>query len=83
MHAHAGIMQQLPVVHQHLYGDAELDGHRPRVASVDLLGDAVVHGADQCQRGLPAAAALALGSVSAAASRVVVSGVNKLVLQGA
>ena len=81
MHAHAGIIKQLPVVGQHLDGHAQFHGHHPRVALVHLLGHAVIHRTDQRQRGRPAATALAFQPVSAAASGVVVLGVDELVAQ--
>lgn len=74
-------MKQLPVVVQHLDGDAQFHCHHPRVALVHRLGHTVIHRTDQRQRRLPAATALALGSIPCAASRIVVFRVDELVTQ--
>ena len=43
LHAHAGIVQQLPIVRQYLDGDAQFHGHHPRIALVHRLRHAVIH----------------------------------------
>lgn len=83
LHAHAGIVQQLPIVRQYLDGDTQFHGHHPRIAFVYLLHHAIVHGTDQRQRGLPATPALALQPVLATTAWIVVFRVDELMAQRA
>lgn len=79
LHAHAGIVQQLPVVVDDLRGHPQFHGHEPCIPLVDLFGGRVSDRADQSQGGASARPRLAL----AAAHAVKVPHVLELVAEGA